>query len=129
MPKADSQFRSGQSGNPGGRPKGERSVREIAQQHTAAAMETLVAVMQTGKNSERVQAATALLDRGWGKPTQSVEMSGDRTSDRTTLVDLLVSLNDNHAVRDPATGSPAITDATDADDSDTDPFSVPDRHH
>jgi hypothetical protein len=125
MPKADSQFRSGQSGNPGGRPKGERSVREIAQQHTAAAMETLVAVMQTGKNSERVQAATALLDRGWGKPTQSVEMSGDRT----TLVDLLVSLNDNHAVRDPATGSPAITDATDAGDSDADPFSPPDRHH
>jgi hypothetical protein len=125
MPKADSQFRSGQSGNPGGRPKGERSVREIAQQHTAAAMETLVTVMQTGKNSERVQAATALLDRGWGKPTQSVEMSGDRT----TLVDLLVSLNKSHPVDDAATGSPAITDATDAGDSDTDPFSVPDRHH
>ena len=29
MPKADSQFRPGQSGNPGGRPKGERSVREM----------------------------------------------------------------------------------------------------
>ena len=125
MPKADSQFRSGQSGNPGGRPKGERSVREIAQQHTAAAMETLVTVMQTGKNSERVQAATALLDRGWGKPTQSVEMSGDRT----TLVDLLVSLNNSHAVSDPATGSPAITDATDAGDTAADPFSRPDRHH
>src|SRR4051812_20203347 len=122
MPKADSQFRSGQSGNPGGRPKGERSVREIAQQHTAAAMETLVTVMQTGKNSERVQAATALLDRGWGKPTQSVEMSGDRT----TLVDLLVSLNNSHAANDSATGSPSTTDATDADDSDVDPFSPPD---
>jgi hypothetical protein len=120
MPKADSQFRSGQSGNPGGRPKGERSVREIAQQHTAAAMETLVTVMQTGKNSERVQAAMALLDRGWGKPTQSVEMSGDRT----TLVDLLVSLNNSHA----ADGE-ARADRTDDGDNDGDPFSAPDRHH
>jgi hypothetical protein len=93
MPKADSQFRPGQSGNPGGRPKGERSVREIAQQHTTAAMETLVTVMQTGKNSERVQAATVLLDRGWGKPIQSVEMTGSQLS----LVDLLASLNTSSA--------------------------------
>jgi hypothetical protein len=94
MPKADSQFRPGQSGNPGGRPKGERSVREIAQQHTTAAMETLVHVMRTGKNSERVQAATTLLDRGWGKPNQSIEM----TRPQLSLVDLLASLNTSSAV-------------------------------
>jgi hypothetical protein len=118
----------GVSGNPGGRPKLELSIRELAQQHSMEALETLVHVMRTGRRSEQVVAANAILDRAYGKPTQSVEMSGDRT----TLVDLLVSLNDNHAVRDAATGSPAITDAADAGDSAADPFSVPDRpdrHH
>jgi hypothetical protein len=115
----------GMSGNPGGRPKLEVSIRELAQQNSMEALETLVQVMRTGKPGERLVAANAILDRAYGKPTQSVEMSGDRT----TLVDLLVSLNKSHPVRDAATGSPSITDATDADDSDTDPFSVPDRHH
>jgi hypothetical protein len=88
-------------------------------------MVTLVQVMRTGKPAARLIAANAILDRAYGRPTQSVEMSGDRT----TLVDLLVSLNNSHAGSDPATGLPSITDATDADDSDADPFSVPDRHH
>jgi hypothetical protein len=115
----------GVSGNPGGRPKLELSIRELAQRHGMEALETLIHVMRTGRRGEQIVAANAILDRAYGKPTQSVEMSGDRT----TLVDLLVSLNNSHADSDPAIGSPSITDATDADDSDTDPFSVPDRHH
>jgi hypothetical protein len=51
------------------------------------------------------------------------------SDDRTTLVDLLVSINKSHPVSDAATGSPSITDAVDAGDSAADPFSVPDRHH
>jgi hypothetical protein len=58
------------------------------------ALETLVHVMRTGKPGERLIAANAILDRAYGKPTQSVEMSGPRE----TLVDLLVSLNKSHAV-------------------------------
>jgi hypothetical protein len=115
----------GVSGNPGGRPKLELSVRELAQQYSTEALETLVHVMRTGKPGDRITAANAVLDRAYGRPTQSVEMSGDRS----TLVDLLVSLNNSHAVSDPATGSPSITDAADTDDSDADPFSVSDRHH
>jgi hypothetical protein len=115
----------GVSGNPGGRPKLEVSIRELAQQHGMEALETLVHVMRTGRRSEQVVAANAILDRAYGKPSQSIEMSGDRT----TLVDLLVSMNKSHPVSDAATGSPSITDATDPGDSDTDPFSVPDRHH
>src|SRR3954452_3790587 len=82
----------GVSGNPGGRPKLELSIRELAQQHSMEALETLVHVMRTGRRSEQVVAANAILDRAYGKPTQSVEMSGDRT----TLVDLLVSLNNSN---------------------------------
>jgi hypothetical protein len=36
----------------------------------------------------------AILDRAYGKPSQSIEMSGDRT----TLVDLLVGMNKSHTV-------------------------------
>src|SRR5215469_2110911 len=69
-------WQQGQSGNPGGRPKGHGSIRELARQHTDAAVNTLVEIAERGKNdSARVAAATALLDRGWGKATQ--HLAGD----------------------------------------------------
>ena len=65
----------GISGNPGGRPKGFGDIREIARTHTATAIETLVSVMNNpdATASARVAAATALLDRGWGRPTQPID--------------------------------------------------------
>jgi len=84
----------GVSGNPGGRPKLEVSIRDLAQENSMEALETLVQVMRTGKPGERLVAANAILDRAYGRPTQSVEMSGDRS----TLVDLLVAMNKSHAV-------------------------------
>ena len=67
-------FLPGQSGNRGGRPKAVIAVRDLARQHTAAAVETLLTVMQ-GKKSPahaRVSAAVAILDRGWGRPAQAI---------------------------------------------------------
>lgn len=71
-------FKPGQSGNPGGRVKEVAHVRELARQHTEAAIKTLVEIMgsETEKGAARVAAAQALLDRGYGKPMQSVEHSG-----------------------------------------------------
>ena len=62
------QFAPGQSGNPGGRPKDEHRVGELARSFTLEAIETLVDLMRHGRD-ERVRgtAAQALLDRGWGK--------------------------------------------------------------
>jgi hypothetical protein len=114
----------GVSGNPGGRPKLEVSIRELAQQHGMEALETLVQVMRTGKPGERLIAANAILDRAYGKPSQSIEMSGDRT----TLVDLLVSMNKSHPVGDAAIGSPSIADVADPGDSDADLLPALDRH-
>ena len=63
----------GTSPNPGGRPKVIEDIRALARQHTEAAVNTLVSIAEDGKQeSARVAAATALLDRGWGRPTQPI---------------------------------------------------------
>ena len=66
-------FKTGYSGNAGGRPKDERKVAELSRSFTIEALETLVDLMRNGKD-ERVRgtAAQALLDRGWGKPRVEV---------------------------------------------------------
>lgn len=71
-------FQKGQSGNPGGRPKEVGHIRDLARAHTDAAMRTLVEIAQDGgaPPAARVAASTALLDRGWGKPTQPIDGDG-----------------------------------------------------
>ena len=72
------QFAPGQSGNPGGRPKDEHRVGELARSYTLEAIETLVDLMRHGRD-ERVRgtAAQALLDRGWGKAKAEVVSNGE----------------------------------------------------
>ena len=73
----DGRFAKGQSGNPGGRPKDEARVAELARSYTSEAIETLAHLMRYGRD-ERVRgtAAQALLDRGWGKPKVEVVADG-----------------------------------------------------
>jgi hypothetical protein len=79
----------GQSGNPSGAKKPtvtvivdgqpvQRTISELARGHTLEALETLVSVMQakTGASSDRNMAAKLILEFGWGKPKQSVEIGG-----------------------------------------------------
>jgi hypothetical protein len=63
-------FARGVSGNPGGRPKAVHDIQELARQHTPEAIAALVAALNSPR--ERVSAATALLDRAWGRPTTYV---------------------------------------------------------
>lgn len=66
------QFQKGKSGNPGGRPKENAEVKELARAHTTAAIERLAYWMASSEPKASVAAALALLDRAWGKPTQPV---------------------------------------------------------
>ena len=79
-------FKSGYSGNAGGRPKDEHKLAELARSFTIEAIETLVELMRSGKD-ERVRgtAAQALLDRGWGKPRVEVVTNEQPDSHITAL--------------------------------------------
>ena len=75
-------FKKGQSGNPGGRPKkllpDGRSLTDLCRIHTETAVATLGEIMldDEAPHAARVSAATAILDRGWGRPKQEIE-AGD----------------------------------------------------
>ena len=61
-------FAPGQSGNPGGRPKGVVEVRELARQHSPQAIEMLAHIMVNGESEQaRIAAANAILDRAWAR--------------------------------------------------------------
>lgn len=77
-----------------GRPKGVPNkvtahVRDIAQQYTDVAIKALVEIVQTGESdAARVAAANALLDRGFGKPSQVL---GDGDGNALDWVDVVAA--------------------------------------
>jgi hypothetical protein len=81
-----SAWRPGQSGNPGGRPKVSAEIRELARQHGSQAIERLVALMHSKNESVAVRAAEALLDRGYGRPMQGVELSEQEARPKHTAI-------------------------------------------
>jgi hypothetical protein len=72
-----SRFQKGTSGNPGGRPKENATLRELALRYTEEAVLTVAAIMQDKKaaSNSRLAAANIILDRGHGKPHQTVANS------------------------------------------------------
>jgi hypothetical protein len=63
------------SGNPNGRAKALVDVISAARQHTPLAVGTLAKIAADVKAppAARVAASVALLDRGWGRPSQVIE--------------------------------------------------------
>lgn len=67
----------GKSGNPSGRPKLPPEIvelRDLAREHTRDAVEAIIGVMNDGgaPAGARISAASEVLDRGWGRATQSI---------------------------------------------------------
>ncbi len=70
----------GTSGNPGGKsvrvgPDGE-TLAEMARAYTLTALNVLVGVCQseTAENKDKIVAANGILDRGWGKPKEMIDV-------------------------------------------------------
>lgn len=61
-------------------------IRSLARGHTDKAIQALAGIMNSAKApaAARVSAAQAILDRGWGKPTQPI--SGDDEADPIKLL-------------------------------------------
>jgi hypothetical protein len=74
-------WKPGQSGNPGGRPKAVRDLAVAARLHTADALATLAQIANDPKapHHARVTACSELLDRGWGRAPQHIELGGELT--------------------------------------------------
>ncbi len=70
MRDSSGKFQKGFSGNAGGRPREIGAVRDLAQEYTVEAIESLVEIMrsQEAPPAARATAASAVLDRGWGRP-------------------------------------------------------------
>ena len=69
-------FRKGQSGNPGGRPKVLGDVQELARQHAPTVIVELARLALRAKSeTARIAAIRELLDRGYGRPRQAMEVS------------------------------------------------------
>jgi hypothetical protein len=69
-------------------------IRSLARSHTETCIKTLAGIMQKtdAPPAARVQAATMLLDRGWGKPHQTSEVTVRRTIARDLADDELANI-------------------------------------
>jgi phage gp46-like protein len=95
--KKQAETKSGRGGwRNGGRPKGSQNkatadIKAAAQKYTDQALQTLAQIMTDGESeAARVAAANAILDRGYGKPKQSVDVEADVKASITRIERVIV---------------------------------------
>lgn len=70
-------FKPGESGNPGGRPKKDNPIVEMARAASPEAFAEIIRLARESKDEKiRLQASERIIERGYGKAAQAVELSG-----------------------------------------------------
>lgn len=69
-------FTKGKSGNPGGRPKDYPGFREAMRDMGPLAVKQLRLIFKSGSEESRLSAAKFVLEMGWGKAAQAVQLTG-----------------------------------------------------
>jgi hypothetical protein len=72
-------FQPGRSGNPGGRPKTEVDIAAMARIHGPKCIQVIVGMLSGEDHKLRLAAAVALLDRGFGRPKQEMDINSNST--------------------------------------------------
>lgn len=74
----EQQFKPGQSGNPGGRPKGSKEFRDLCIQSTPEAFARMLdAMRQDGDMNLALRAAQLIIERAFGKAVQPIAGDGE----------------------------------------------------
>ena len=74
-------------------------IRSLARSHTKIAIKVLAGIAKDGTNeSARVAAACALLDRGWGKPSQVHTGADGEGAIQVTILHLVEGMPDEQRV-------------------------------
>ena len=92
----------GQSGNPGGRPKIEREVVELAREASPRAIGKLIQLVDHADPRIATVAANSVLDRAFGKPTQPIAGDDDKppiSVEERPSVDALAQLSPKDRAR------------------------------
>jgi len=79
-PPTSGGIKKGEIRNPGGRPKKtdeERTLEQMCKDKTPSALATILNIMDSSQQEgNQLKAAMYIIDRGWGKAKESLELSG-----------------------------------------------------
>lgn len=81
-------FVPGTSGNPGGRSKSLAAIRQLAREHAETAIKKLVELLSSENERVRLDAIREVLDRGFGRPQQAIDLGLVNTELATMIGDL-----------------------------------------